>query len=190
VARADHGVAVIALTDANTSGDLVALTVLTPIIPGQDAPLREHLEGLSQEHSPLADIPGTHFGRWVIAPNFVSDPEQPKHDDLPCPSLLFSATLDGPLDGYLDALCLAPAAEQIWSHCIGCPCPARGPELKAYLLHNRIDTGLFFTAYPEASVEKVRRSLTVREKTIAFAVKAQQMEPAELKAAFIEEFDV
>ena len=39
-----------------------------------------------------------------------------------------------------------------------------------YLLHNQIDTGFFFAAYPEADLGQVRSSLLLRDRVIAFAV--------------------
>ena len=95
-----------------------------------------------------------------------------------------------PLDSYLDELSaeMGDEAEQIWGACIGAPRPARGPALKAYLLHNQIQTGLFFSAYPDATVKQVRDSLHDRDRVIAFAVRAQRMDPAELRRAFLEEF--
>jgi hypothetical protein len=169
---------------------MYALTVLTPIVPGHEQALRDYLEALGRTPSPLARLPRTHFGRWVIVPAFVTDPEQPTAEELECAYLLFTATFDGPLDSYLDELCgeLAPEAERIWGSCIGCP-GLSGDQLKAYLLGNQVHTGLFFSAYPDATVEVVRKSLHVRDKAIAFAVGAQEMEPAELQRAFLEEFE-
>lgn len=160
---------------------------LTPILPGREDALRAYLEALD---APLASLPGTHFGRWVIVPRFVTDPAQPKEEPLGCQYLLFSATLDAPLDRWLDALCdrLAPEAAEIWGRCVGCPTPVSGGALRAYLLHNRIRTGQFVAAYPDAPVTRVHAILRRREQLIAFAVRAQGMAPAELRSAFVEAF--
>jgi hypothetical protein len=173
--------------DPDRSGQACALTLLTPIVPGREDALRAYLEGLD---APLARLPRTHFGRWVIVPRFVSDPTQPKEEPLGCQYLLFSATLDAPLDTWLDALCerLAPEAAEIWGRCVGCPEPPSGRGLKAYLLHNRIRTGQFVAAYPDATVMRVKESLSLRAQVIAFAVRAQGMAPAELQSAFREAF--
>jgi hypothetical protein len=176
--------------DASISGQAYALTVFTPIVPGSESELRTYLEGLRAHGSPLARLPRTHFGRWVVVEDFTSEREQPKEDHLPCPYLLFTSNFDGDLDSYLDELCerLAPEAKEIWGRCIGCPESAAGAELKAYLLHNRIPTGVFFAAYPNATVSKVKESLLLRERMIAFAIRAQGLEPAELLPAFTAEF--
>jgi hypothetical protein len=174
----------------NALGNTYALTVITPIARGAEAPLRGYLEGLHDAGSPFARLPRTHFGRWVIVPRFVPDPSERRPDDLGCPYLLFSVTLDGDPYSYLDELCdeLGDEAERIWGACVGAPAPARGPALKAYLLHNQIHTGLFFSAYPDATVTDVRHALRERDRAVAFAVTAQGMEAAALQHAFLDEF--
>jgi hypothetical protein len=166
---------------------MYALTVFTPIDPDRLDHLSTYIDALPTP-SPLERLEATHFGRWVIVPDFISDPKQPHRESLPGPYLLFSATFDGTLQRYLDDLCerLADEAAEIWGCCIGAPQPAAGPALQDYLRHNQIDTGLFFAAYPGASVALVKDSLSVREKTIAFAVASQGMSPAEMRAAFLE----
>jgi hypothetical protein len=176
---------------SNTLGGHYALTVLTPIAPGAEPSLRAYLEGFEEQgESPFARLPRTHFGRWVIVPGFITAKSQRHEEDLGGPWLLFSATFDGDRDSYLDELgsVLGDEAEQIWGSCIGAPQPARGPALRPYLIHNQIDTGLFFSAYPEATVQQVRASLHDRDRTIAFAVRAQDMSADELHQAFLEEF--
>jgi hypothetical protein len=125
----------------------------------------------------------------VIIDNFRRESGQAA-DDLPTPYLLFSATFDGTLDAYLDELTqtLATEAEQIWGCCVGAPQPASGPQLKAYLQHNQIRTGLFFAAYPQADVATVTDALSIRQKTIDLAVRGQGMAPDDLRRAFLEEF--
>ncbi len=180
-----------ALTN-DTLGQMYALTVMTPIKPGAEPALRAYLEGFRDRGtpSPLARLPRTHFGRWVIVPGFVQDPTQRRQDDLGGPVLIFSATLDGDRDTYLDELSdeLGDEAERIWGACIGAPTPARGPDLKAYLLHNQIHTGLFFSAYPDVPVDRVKQRLARREQTVAFAVRSQGMSAEELHQAFLAEF--
>ncbi len=58
------------------------VTVLTPIVPGERDALESHLVGLGTAPggSPLARVPGTHFARWVIVPDFATEPKQPAAD--------------------------------------------------------------------------------------------------------------
>ena len=175
---------------SNTAGQMYALTVLAPIMADRITTLRLVLDQLPKRPSPLARVTGTHFARFVVIADFVSDPSQPAPEHLPCPYLLFSATLDGDRGRYLDELCdkLADEAQHIWGCCVGAPDPARGAPLKAYLIHNQLDTGLFFSAYPQADVETVKKALALRRRTIDFAVRGQGMSPEELQAAFLKEF--
>jgi hypothetical protein len=163
---------------------------LTPIRTGAEGELRSYLEALPRAGSPLARLAGTHFARWVILDDWVNDPSQPREDHLQSRYLIFTSNFDGPLDPYLDELCvkLAPEAREIWGRCIGCPPEASGPQLKAYLLHNKIDTGFFVAAYPHATVPQVKAAVAAREQLIAFAVRAQEMPADDLQRAFLEEF--
>jgi hypothetical protein len=173
---------------SNTLGQAYALTVLTPIRPDARADLCALLASFGRNGSPFAALGRTHFARWVVVDDFINDPSQRTEDHVACPYLLFTATLDGELDSYLNVLCATDWAAQVWGACIGAPDPAAGPALKAYLRHNQIDTGLFFSAYPDARAEHVRRCLDLRERLIDFAAAAQAMEPETLKSEFIDRF--
>jgi hypothetical protein len=175
---------------SNSSGQATAFMALTPIRPGAESELRSYVESLPRAGSPLARLGGTHFARWVILDDWVNDPSQPRQDHLQSHYLIFTSNFDGPLDPYLDELCvkLAPEAREIWGRCVGCPPDATGPQLKAYLLHNRIETGFFVAAYPHATVPQVKAALAAREQLIAFAVRAQEMRADDLQRTFLEEF--
>jgi hypothetical protein len=175
---------------SNRAGGAYAFMAITPILAGREGPLRAYLEGLSQQASPFAKLPRTHFARWVILSDWVNEPEQPKQEELACEYLIFSSTFDGDRDSYLDELGeqIATEAAVIWSHCGGCPDPAAGAALKDYLLHNQIDIGFFVAAYPHATVQQVRHSVALRERLIDFTVSSQGLGPSELRGAFDTEF--
>ncbi|UUY05928.1 hypothetical protein LRS13_10545 [Svornostia abyssi] len=178
------------IRDPNRAGQAYALTFLCPIMPGHEDLLRDELEHLGADGpGPLARLPRTHFGRWVICPDFVTDPAQPHPDSLGCEYLIFTCCIDGDPDSYLDALCteLAPETRRIWRHCINAPDPAEGPALKAYLQHNQIRTGLFYSAYPTTTVPDVRRVLGQRSALRRLAVDAPDLSPAELQQRFLAE---
>jgi hypothetical protein len=164
-----------------------ALTVIAPITRGEETGLRAYLHAL--DPSPLAKLPRTHFGRWVIVPKLVAEPGQRRPEHLRAEQLIFSVTFDGPLDSYLDELCrsMADEAWEIWRRCTGSR-SARGTDLKAYLLRHQVRTGLFFAAYSDATVQRVRRAVEAREQVLAFALRAQAMSPADLKRSFLDEF--
>ena len=175
---------------SNTSGQATAFMALTPIRPGAEPELRAYLDALPKVGSPLSRLAGTHFARWVILRDWVNDPAQGREDHLHNPYLIFTSNFDGPLAPYLDELCVKLAAEarEIWGRCVVCPPEATGPQLKAYLVHNKIDTGFFVAAYPHATVAQVKAALAAREQLIAFAVRAQDIGPDELLRAFGEAF--
>jgi hypothetical protein len=176
---------------SDVSGQAFALTVMTPIAPGEQGALSSYLEGLRAggERGPLAQLKGTHFGRWVIVPDFV-DKKVPDADHLATPYLLFTACFDGDLDSYLDELgtTLATEAQEIWGRCAGAPNPAEGPALKDYLKAHRIKTGFFVAAYGQATVAQVNAALEQRDKLIAFAQEAQSLQPADLQSEFLARF--
>jgi hypothetical protein len=161
------------VSDTDVNGNATALTVITPIAPGHEDALRGYLESLPRRDGPLARLPGTHLGRWVIV-------DELDGEELPGAYLIFTSNFGGPLDPYLDGLCELPEAREIWGR--------SGEDLKAYLLEHRVKTGVFFAAYPQATLNDVRRSLDRRERLIDFAVSAQEMDPAQLQAAFDAEF--
>ena len=171
---------------ANVSGQACALMAMTPIAPGEEPALRGYLEGFRGQ-SPLARLERTHFARWVIVPDYVNDPKQRHEEHLGGPYLIFTSNFDGPLDTYLAELAaeLADEAREIWGRCVGAPQTAA--DLKRYLMHNQIDTGFFYAAYPTATVAKVRAALGNRDRLIDFALRAQSMPPQELRAAFLAE---
>jgi hypothetical protein len=168
----------------NVSGQAYALTVLTPIVPGHEQELRDLLERYTDESSPFARLPRTHFGRWLILDDFVHDREQPKPDRLTSRYLIFTSNFDGGRDSYLEELCALPEAREIWSHCVGAPASGTTTELARYLEHNQIRTGFFVAAYPNATVRQVKASLEQRDALVQFAMDAQRMPPDDLKREF------
>ncbi|HWI08950.1 MAG TPA: hypothetical protein VNT54_15720, partial [Solirubrobacteraceae bacterium] len=123
---------------------------------------------------------------------FHNDPSwgQRHEEHLDLPYLIFTSNFDGDLESYLDELCekLAPEAKEIWGRCVGCPASAKGAELKKYLKHNQINTGIFYAPYGHATVGTVKRSLRQRERMIEFAVRSQGLDPGALQQAFLADF--
>jgi hypothetical protein len=177
------------MRSTNVFGRAQLLMVLTPIEPGEEEALRAYLEGLRDDGpSPLARNRRTHVARFVVVPDLPHDPAA-RADHLDLQYLLFTSAYDGDRESYLDELLaqLEPEAREIWGRCVGCP-PRGGASLKAYLKHNQLDAGLFFAAYPDASVDDVERALDQRERLIGFMLRGQGLAPAELQRAFVAEF--
>jgi hypothetical protein len=178
----------------NQTGQAYAFMAMTPIQPGEEAALEQYLHGFRDRNapSPLAKLPRTHMGRFVIVPDFHNDKvwKQRREEHLDLRYLIFTSNLDGDIETYLDELCekLAPEAPEIWGRCVGCPDPPSGQRLKHYLKHNQIDTGIFFAAYQDATVARVKHCLYERERMIEFAVASQGLAAEALQQAFLREF--
>jgi hypothetical protein len=174
----------------NIAGRTYSLMIWTPIQPGREDDLRAHLEGLDKDDSPLARVPRTHVARWIVVPDMPVAPGTDLRDPLGTQFLLFTSNVDGDVDSYLrELVALIPdEAAQIWGHCIGCPQPAAGAALKAYLHRNQVDSGVAFAAYGNASVAQVRQALDTRARLIDFVVRAQGMKPNQRRKAFLKEF--
>jgi hypothetical protein len=178
---------------SNVSGQVYAFMAMTPIKPGEEKPLRDYLHALrGRGPSPLAKLPRTHIGKFVIVPDFHCDPtwRQRREEHLDLNYLIFTSNFDGDLETYLDELSekLAPEAKEIWGRCVACPESAKGAALKAYLKHNQIKTGVVFAAYGRATVGTVKRTLRQRDRIVDFAIKAQGLAPEALQKAFLAEF--
>jgi len=174
----------------NVSGQAYALTVLTPVLDGHVPELTAHLEALPEgPDSPLARVPGTHLGRWVVIDQVKYQGHgQRHHDHLKAARLLFTSNFDGGLDAYLEQLQtgLGENADAIWGHCRGYP--GRGPGFAPWLKAHQIEAALFFAAYGDRTLEQVHADIDTRARLIAFALEAQGLEPEELKSRFLEAF--
>lgn len=172
-------------------GVTYALTLMTPIERGREAALRKDLESLPiGRESPLARLERTHLARWVIVPEvFYQGPPQ-KRDELKSQWLVFTCDFDGQLESYLDDICgqMGEEADSIWGHCVGYPGVADRDAFKRYMRRNQIKTTIPFGAYPESTVGEVREALALRERLIAFAVEAQEMNAVELYEAYRKAF--
>jgi hypothetical protein len=166
--------------------------VLTPIREGRESSLTHHLNTLEPgPASPLANVKGTHLARWVVVGDVVYEGTgQRRPDHLKAGRLLFTSNFDGPLGPYLEELRtgLGEVADEIWGHCVGYPGRADAGAFAAYMRSHQVESSLFFAAYGGRTVLEVERSLATRRQVIDFAVRSQQMAPAELQAAFREMF--
>lgn len=178
------------MRSTNVAGRTYSLMVWTPIRPGEEDALRAYLQGLDTSDSPLRGSPRTHMARWIVVADMPVAPGTSLRDPLGTQFLLFTSNFDGDADSYLHELVAQIPAEAaaIWGHCVGCPQPAEGAALKAYLHRNQVDSGVAFAAYPNASVAQIRSALDKRARLIDFVVRAQEMTPAKRRRAFLKEF--
>jgi hypothetical protein len=174
----------------NVSGQAYALTVLTPILDGHATELTAHLDALPEgADSPLARVPGTHLGRWVVIDQVKHQGHGQRHRDaLKASRLLFTSNFDGALDPYLESLQtgLGEDADAIWGHCRGYP--GRGPGFAPWLKAHQLESALFFAAYGGHTLEQVHANLDKRTRLIEFALEAQRLPPDDLRSRFLERF--
>jgi hypothetical protein len=174
----------------NRSGQAHALTVLTPILDGHREELTEHLNALPEgAASPLARVPGTHLARWLVIDDVkFQGAGQRRRDRLGASRLLFTSNFDGELDPYLDGLRtgLGADADAVWAHCRAYP--GHGEGFAGWIKAHALECALFFGAYGDHTVEEVHRNLEARSSLIEFALEAQPLGAADLKARFLERF--
>ncbi len=176
---------------SNTSGQAYSLTVLTPIAAESESKLVHTLDMLAPgAESPLAQVPSTHFARWVVISDVVYEGAPQRRDHLNLGRLLFTSNFDGELGAYLENLRigLGAHADAIWCHCVGYPGSADADDFASYLRAHQVKSSLFFAAYGDRTVEQVKSGLAARRDLTEFAMTAQGMSATELQAAFREEF--
>ena len=175
----------------NRVGTAYALTVFTPIIPGHEDELRAHLDGLPLgPDSPLAKLDRLHLARIQVFDELVYQGPPQKPDRLTEKQLLFTSTFDGDLDPYLVEICdrIGPEADRWWSHCAGYPGTRDRAAFKRYIRDHQVDTSLFASAFPGATVQDIHESLDLRAKVAAFAAQAQGLDAPTLHERFRDAF--
>ena len=176
----------------NVSGQAYALTVLTPILAGHEDALAAHLDALPEGgDGPLARVPGTHLGRWVVIDDVKHQGHgQRRRDALRESRLLFTSNFDGGLDPYLERLRtgLGEDADAIWGHCRGYPGHRDRDGFARWLRAHELEAALFFAAYGDRTVEQVHADLDKRTRLIEFALEAQGLDPDELKSRYLRRF--
>jgi hypothetical protein len=176
---------------ADRVGTALALTVFARVLPGHEDELQEHIDTLPLgPDSPLARLGMLHLSRTQIFRALVHQGPAQKHtDDLCHAHLLFTSTIDGDLDPFLDAIAHSvPEADGWWGHCVDYPGRQDLAAFRAWMLARRVPTNLFASAMPRATVSDVREAVALRERVIDFAVAAQSLDAIRLQQRFRAEF--
>jgi len=159
-----------------------AMTWLLPVA-GDVAALRARIAALpAGDASPFAAIPGAHVGRLVVLDGLAD----PRGGPPSGPLLLVAVDADGTAAGATAAV--AGRLGEVLAHCEGYPAAGDGADVDRWLRRHRVRDGFSLRPYPDATVEEVRRALDVRARLAAFAVQADGLTPAQLRAAFVEAF--
>jgi hypothetical protein len=168
----------------NRVGVAYSLTVIAPIVAGREAEAREAIEGLPTGF--LARLETLHFSRIHVVSELVfQGPRQRHRDPLRASHLVFTSTVDGELEPYLEAL--RGCADTWWRYCVGYP-GSDGDRFTRWVREHQLDSSLFASAHPDATVSGVLESLALRDRIVDFAVEARRLEPAELQRRFRDEF--
>lgn len=132
------------------------MTLITKIIPEKLGMLRQVLANVHP--SLIAEIGTVHFARWVIIDNDTR--------------LLFDSNFDGSWDQYLDDFVdhepLRNGLDRIWGCCEGYP--EKGaidrPAFKEWVRSQQTKAEVFYSAYPENTVQDVLKAVSVRDKFV------------------------
>ncbi|MBV9940613.1 MAG: hypothetical protein JO262_00685 [Solirubrobacterales bacterium] len=169
----------------NRRGCSYAVTVVTPIYPGQVGELRGVLHAFKPgPGSPLHQVRDVQFARWVVIEQLRTvwrgAPKRPSR--LESAYLLFSADLTAPAsraDGlpetfFRDLASRIPKqCTDVWGKCRGFPGVADVDEFVDYLTRSQIDMGLYYAAFPDATPDEIDRALKIRRELARFVLEHQ-----------------
>jgi hypothetical protein len=109
-------------------------------------------------HGTLAGIPSIHFAHWALVDNGRR--------------LLFLSNFDGSWESYLDDFIdrASPGLTAIWTNTVGFPATrflvgrgARdGVAFKAFARSQQVPTGVWYSAYPDLTVQQIDRNSRLR----------------------------
>ena len=168
----------------NRVGVAYSLTVIAPIVAGREQEVRDAIEVLPPDF--LARLENLHFSRIHVVSELVfQGPQQRHRDRLRASHLVFTSTFDGELEPYLEAL--RGCADPWWCFCVGYPGSA-GEGFERWVREHQLDSSLFASAHPDATVPGVLGSLALRDRIVDFAIEARRLEPSELQRRFRAEF--
>lgn len=180
----------------NRAGQAYGLTLLSPILHGDDAEGRSHDAAIRDElrrlgeggASPFAEIPIVHLARWCVIDDAPFEGIPAKVDRLASKYLLFSACFDGELQPFVQLMQtrIPDTLDALYSHCVGYR-GLRDPGLfYQYLVRCQVETSFFFGAYPDATLERVLRALEAQRQAARFIENHQGAQPSVLQKSFRE----
>ena len=136
------------------------ITAIAPIKAGRLEQLRAVLAAFNnpERTSPISVISKIHFARWVI----IDDDTR----------LLFTTNFDGSWNDYIDEFVdkASDGLDAIFGNCEGYPEGGSRDRdaFKQYIREHEYQASLFYTAYPDSTVNDVHRALRTRQKFEAF----------------------
>ena len=169
------------------TGNAYALTTFARLHDGYAEDVEAYLSALpTGADSPFARIGTLHIARVQLFRALVHQgPKQGKTDTLQHAHVVFTSTIDGALDPYLETLRrLVPECDEWWGHCVGYPGREDAGAFRDWVRSIQARPGLFRSAMPTATVAEVHAALALREQVIDFAVDAQGVAAETLRARF------
>jgi hypothetical protein len=125
------------------------------------------------------------FVHWVVVkrnqfPHL--DPSQPP-EQLNYDYLFFLSTFNGPWGPYIDAFAdvLYQPLDTVWFWSVGYPFARPVSRLKAYIIHNQVESDHAYSAHPGASVRDVRSALELYNELVAFVDVSKNLNPAQFE---------
>ena len=169
----------------NRRGCSYAVTVVTPIEPGQVEALRTVLRGFEPgEGSPLHDLSDVQFARWVVIDQLLTDwagaPRRPSR--LNSQYLLFSADLTAApdrVDGLPEAFfrdlatTIPTTCIEVWGRCRGFPDITDVEAFVEYLKRSQLEFRLYYARFPDTTPSEITNALEVRRRLAEFVVEHQ-----------------
>ncbi len=138
---------------SKTIGVVTELTLITPILPGKADELAAILKKIQLNPSAvIGDISTIHFARWVI----IDDGAR----------LLFTSNFDGTWQSYLNdfTIKIPDGLDRIWGHCVDYPGTKQFDRFCAWVDKYQVVTTCFYPAYPNFTVNDIKKAL--REKAL------------------------
>jgi len=168
-------------------GGAYELTTFARVLPGRADELEAYQGALPRGlDGPFARIATLHIARVQLFRALVHQgPKQRRTDVLQNAHLVFTSTIDGDLDPYLEQLrSQVPECDEWWGRCAGYPGRSDPAAFRSFVRGIQAQPGLFQSAIPTASVVEIREALDLRERVLDLAVEAQGLDAAELQARF------
>lgn len=180
---------------ANEAGKQTAITSLTPMEPSQTALLRATVAARKlgfgkQSRVDLLALSFIHFARWAIVDRDAFphlDDEQPE-EDLEYDYLLFCSNFNGTWGEYIDAFSsvLPAGMDRIWKWSVNYPGAEPITPFKEYIHANQLDNDHYYSAYPGASTNDVKRALHLQRELDAFEASSSELADEEFAVAWAE----
>ena len=169
---------------ANLSGKQIAITTISPMKPWKTFFLQlvVFLRGLGvgkENTQNLLELSFIHFARWAIVKRdkFPHLGEEQPVEDLAYDYLFFCSNFNGTWEEYIDAFSfiLPGGMDRIWKWSVNYPGSAPITPFKKYIQANQVDTDHYYTAYPGAATNDVKRALQLDTALRDFADKTSDL---------------